>query len=125
MRSFSVKRQLPIADQFGRTAVFVARVVQASDYQALGNRHLEPSVTSGYSSAPVKLVNGLQLVYDLLRTASQGVSRMTLNNLTYTILELNSLIDKSAHADISEVERQIESGNLFGWVSQQFEGKID
>jgi len=50
---------------------------------------------------------------------------MTLNNLTYTILELNSLIDKSAHADISEVERQIESGNLFGWVSQQFEGKID
>ena len=52
---------------------------------------------------------------------------MKLNDLTYLILEFNSLIDRDLHENISmdEVKSRIEQGSLFDWLREQFKGEID
>jgi hypothetical protein len=52
---------------------------------------------------------------------------MRLGQLTYLILEFNAIIDQGAHTGISmrEVKDHIEKRDLFSWLRETFEGKVD
>jgi hypothetical protein len=51
---------------------------------------------------------------------------MTISELTFIILGLNSLVDQGHHVGVTidEVETAIERGTLFAWLGKKFAGRI-
>ena len=52
---------------------------------------------------------------------------MTLSELTFLILNLNSLVDGGYHEGVpmEEAKTHIDRGDVFDWLSQKFAGHID
>jgi hypothetical protein len=50
---------------------------------------------------------------------------MTLTDLTFLIIGLNSLVDHGHTVTIAEAEKRIEKGDVFEWLESQYKGSID